>query len=294
MSLEKELEGVTNFGVDSPDDTNDDQVVEEILEPGDEDDEPGDTEGGAAGDEPGKKPDRPIENVRGELLRKQTEAERRIISQMDQRFAQILDLFKAFGATSQSKKPAQTFDDLSIQELEVMEGQVPEEQKKAFTDYLVKRKVDAQIAQSVGKVQEEQKYSAERTRANTIAVQRYPDLRNQTSTLFMEVDRRLRKLQAETPEQIKYNPRIVMNIADDVASELGVAPKQTSQTRRMTTRTDRMGDKPVRREEEISVNDAELDSIAKKLAPAMKGKGFDMKRIKDRTKEYQKYYGGNK
>lgn len=287
--LEKELQGVTNIADDSPADGNDNQEVEEILEPGDEIDEAGD-EDAAEDVESEAKPDRSIKNVRGELLRKQTEAERRILSQMDQRFAQILDLFKTFGATSQSKKPAQTFDDLSIQELEAMKGQVPDEQKEAFSEYLISRKVDAKISQSVSKVQEDAKYSAERTRANTIAVQRYPDLRNRTTQLFMEVDRRLR---AASPEQIKYNPRIVMNIADDVAAELGVAPKQTSQARRMTTRPKDGDNKPVQRNEESGVNDAELNDIAKKLAPAMKGKSFNMKRVKERTKEYNKYFGGN-
>jgi len=302
MSLEKELEGVIASGDVSPSDSTDDvtdaSAKADAISDGADDldtqvgDDATDTDG-ADGDTPA----RPVENVRREVLRKLSESERRTQTQLEQ----LGDLIKTMlgGVTAAvGKKPAQTFDDLSLDELRGMRGQVPDDQKTAFESYFEDRRISEAITKKVTQVSEAEKYKAERTKSNQIAVDRYPQLGNRVSEMYKEVNRRLVALDEN---HRKYNPRIILNLADDVAGELGVTPRQTNRSRGATPPASVRGGKPVARQESgesVIASEAEYEAIAKRLAPALKRSTADPKtrkeRILKRGQEYHQHLYGSK
>lgn len=285
MSLEKELEGVTTPEIDSPDDLIDDTDIDS------DDSEVSGDDATAAGSEEGtddesgtqKKQGRTIENVRGELLRKlreENETTRRLLNQ-------VLQTIQSAPVPTQSKKP-ETLDDLPVETLESQRGQVPEDKRAEFDSYLIKRRIDEGIRNGLTAVQEEQKYGDERRRANQIAVDRYPELSNRGSQFYAEVNRRLAALD---PNHRKYNPRIVLNLAEDVASEQGIQPRKVTPRFRSTGAPSSVrSDKPASSKEaapNVIGGDKEYDEIAEKLKHAMKGRPFNKERIMKRAAEYR-------
>jgi hypothetical protein len=277
MSLEQELEGVTNPVIDSPDDHSaDDNLPTDVNGP-DDDVDAAESEGDGAAPEP-KKQDRTIENVRGELLRKLQEES----ATTRQLLTQVMQLVQANAAPVQSKKAA-TIDDYSIEELEAQRGQLPDEKRAELDTYLIKRRIDEGIRSGLNAVQEEQKYRDERRRANQLAMDRFPQLSNRGSELYAEVNRRLSTLD---PNYRKYNPRIVLNLADDVASELGIQARKTNPRLRVTTGPSSIrSERPVAKSEQLeNVIDGaeEFDKISKRLQHALKGGKFDRAKIMKR------------
>ena len=285
MSLENELEGVTKPVIDSPDDhsaTSDDPTV---------DGSPGETnvtaesEASSAGETQG----RSLENVRGELLRKLEKSEastKELLAENARLLSQMMQMFQNGPAAAQSKKP-ESLDDYSLAELESQRGQVPEEKRPDFDLYLNRRRIDEGIKDGLSKAQNESKYTNEKRKSAQLAVDRYPQLTNRGSELAAEVNRRLIALD---PNERKYNPRILLNLTEDVASELGIQPRKVSARPRITNGPSsiRSDSKPAPHTESGSsvLGDEEFAKIAKRLGHAMKGRKFDKAKIMKNTEAY--------
>jgi hypothetical protein len=211
------------------------------------------------------------------------EEENRVTRQL---LADVVQLLKNQSAATQSKKP-ETLDDLPLDQLETQRGQVPEEKRGEFDAYLTRRRIDEGIKSGLSKVQEEQKYATERKQAAQRAVDLYPQLMVRGTELYNEVNRRLA---SADPNARKYNPRILLNLAEDVADELGIAPRKvTPRLQSPKAPSSFRGEKPVANVEEPTAPN--FDELARKLAPAMKGRKFDKARIAKRTAEYKKQFG---
>jgi len=294
MSLEKELAGVIVSEIESPNNLIDINSADEAVV-GAADDQHSVTSDDAVttkDSDDDKSTERPVENVRRELLRKQTESEQRIMAQV----SQLGDMIKTtLGAISPGKKPAQSLDDLTLDELRVMRGQVPEDKKAEFDAYFEDRRIEKSISEKVTRLDEESKYQTERDGANKLAVDKYPQLKDRYSELHQEVNRRLASLDQN---RIKYNPRIILNLADDVAGELGIAPRYTNRARTITQPPSTRGTKPMKTEETEQTSlfsDEAFDTLSKRYAHTLKGgRKFDKARIKERSKEYQKHLFGDK
>lgn len=282
MSLEKELEGVTASDIPSPEDVNesDEQVDDLDTDAGDESDQDSDSDGDGADDKPG----RTVENVRREVLRKLDESEKRNASL----FGQMISLMKSMAESkSEGKKPgAKDVADMSSNELAALRDQVPEDKRAEFDALLVEKRIEERVDQRLTKFQEERKYRDERTRANQLAVERFPQLKDMTSQLALEVDRRLKDMPGEFK---RYNTRIVLNTAEDVAAELGIRPRHSERARRVTHPASIGSNKPVKQETtEKTPSTDNLNKIAKSLSGGkIKFDEAAMKRIKERAKLYQ-------
>ncbi len=282
MSLEKELAGVTADAIDSPDDSMDDAADDSAeVVAGSEDVEPGDD----AVDEDGEKASRSPENVRRELLRKQAESERRI----RQEISQIGELVKAaLGAAPQSQKPVQTWDDVPLEQMRAYRGQVPEENRAEFDAILTRREIAETVKSQFSAMTEAEKYQREREQANKRAVDNYPQLKDPASPLYAEVNRRLLSTDKNV---LKFNTRIVLNLADEVAGEMGIKPRHINKSRIVPQPASVSGKKPTRESTSDSVipSAERLDQLAKKLLSGSKVK-FDeaaKKRIAERGVAYK-------
>lgn len=268
--IEKELEGVTAPEIESPSDLTDDAVqVEESVaaEPASEEAPKG----------------RTVENVRGELLRKQAESEAKILAELA-RLATSLT-----GKTQTANAQPQTFDDMTVEQLRAFRPNVPAERKQDFEDYFAERVLNERVEKKLNQHVEAEKYKTERQRANQLAVDRYPDLVNSASPLRAEVNRRLMALDQN---YIKYNPRIVLNITEDVASTLGLTPRVVKGSRTVSQPSSTRGSKPAPNAETQGIlSDEEYDKIARRLQHAKKG-GFNKERVMARAAEYARFQGG--
>lgn len=279
MSLEQELSGVISHvdsapEVDTTDETGATPAVADNADALTSDD---------ASD--GATSERPVENVRRELLRKQDESERRIREEIS-RMANLVQA--TLGALQTGKKSEQPSpSDYTVAQLESMRGQVPEGQLAAFDQLIAEKRiaetVDAKIAQRL----QADKYEHERNQMNRRAMERYPQLTDKMSPLYQEVNRRLVALDKDT---IRYNSRIVLNLTEDVAGELGIAPRLINKSRQVPKTDSLASRKPADMSPADSVisSDTEFAELARKFGQGkVKFDEAALKRIRERGVEYK-------
>ncbi len=284
MSLEKELEGVTAPEIESPVDLTDDGEDDGVLAPT--------PDGGKVPDV--KSDDRPVQNVRGELLRKQSESEQRILAQLTQLANTVASLANKPTSVASGEK---TLDEMSVDELKALKAKVvgnpdiPAEKKAEFEEYYTDRKVADRVNSTLNKFQESEKVGSERKRANQLAVDRYPQLLDRTSEMRLEVTKRL---DAMDQNYHKYNPRIVLNIAEDVAGDLGVAPRTVKGARggSAPSSVNRSQKPTTSKAVEGTMTEAEYNKIAEKLRHAAPKGGFKKDRVLQRSAEYAEFNKG--
>lgn len=271
MSLDKELEGVTAPEVESPDDLTD----EATFAPAEE---------AAAGTETPAKDERPAENVRREVLRKHDELKAEVLG--------LRDLVTQLVSAKTAPASPQTLDDMSVDQLRDLKLKIPDERKAEFDAYYQERVIDDRLNTKLTKHAETERQAQARKRANQVAVDRYPQLLDRASAFRAEVNRRMATLD---PNYIRYNERIVLNIAEDVASEQGLSPRTVKGSRSFgQPGSTRRSEAPVKDGSvQGTMSDAEYEKIASKLKHAKKG-GFDKTRIMARNKEYQDFNQGEK
>lgn len=276
--LRQQLQGVT-----PPDSPTDDEPIEdeldEDLEPQD-DDADGEDEGGESSEPKG---DRPPENYFRELIRKSEEREERMLQMMER-------LADSSAVRSEPvKKSGDSLDDRSIEELEGLRDQVPEDRRAAFDAYLNKRRVQAEVDSRMTALEKKTQVQTARQQAGQEAVNRYPDLADPTSDFARKVNAKLRTLGRS---YIDANPRAIVDVANEVAisegrgfrSQPGRRPKG-SQAKRQNTPVDgesRKGKKQFQSKEETA-------KIAARLSRGLpKGKKFDVDKINERANDYDK------
>ncbi len=244
--------------------------------PGDKNGEGKDTETGG----------RTVDNVRGELTRKMTEQQNYFtgrVSALEGKIDQLL----AVGANPAQPKPANTLDDLSVDQLRAQRDQVPEEQQAAFDDYVMERRVNERVDKRVSTVQNKQTFADQETESNRDAMSRWPDLRDPTSTLYAQTN----KILASLGNSADGDPRAVLTAANEAALQLGLSPRADSLVRpRELQRTAPGGSRAPAPTSEPNVDQTQLDSIAQSLGGAFKGGKISdemMQRIAERTAEYR-------
>jgi hypothetical protein len=275
--LREQLQGVTPPS-DPP--TEEQPIEDEYLEPNEptEDADDGDdgesSEGGQG---------RPAENYYRELIRKSEEREERMLQMMER----IADSSAAV-RSEPVKKSGDSLDDRSVEELEGLRDQVPEDRRSAFDAYLNKRRVTEEVESRMSALEQRTEVRTARQGAGQEAVNRYPDLADPTSDFAKKVNAKLRTLGRQ---YIDANPRAIVDVANEVAitegrqfrSQPGRRPKG-SQANRSSTPVDNESrgakGKQFQSKEETA-------KIAERLSRALpRGKKFDIDKINERANEY--------
>jgi hypothetical protein len=266
----------------SPDNEYDEPVNEDLDYDADAAGDAADSE-----DEPDGKDGRTIANVRGELLRKLDKSQQVVLDEiraLREENARLKDQYGVPTPAARTSEP-KTLDDLSIQELEQMRLNVPDEQKAAFEEYYIQRKVAATVDEKLSGFEQQTTFRTQEQKYNAQAFERWPQLHDRNSDFYRVTDRIMR----EMGNGADANPRAVLDAANEAGFELGIGP--ASGIRRSPR--DPGGVVPGRTSRGTKRQDEapELDNgVTSRLAEAMPGKKFSkeqLKRIAERTKEYQ-------
>lgn len=242
---------------------------------------------------------RTIDNVYGELTRKQEKAEemqqkfnQSMLSQMGNLVENVTERLAAQPAGQQGPK---TVEDYSVAELTAHRDSLPAEDPNrtqldsVIADKIVNEKVRAQVQEITGM----DRMQAQREAAALEAVERYPELADETSQFYRKVDQRIRSLDSA---YVNANPRVAMDVANEVAIAQGVSPTQP-RTRMVVpgkpNATRRDGGAPVpKAESKLKMSEAEAMKIAKSLEGAL-GRKFTKKEILE-IRENHKSYDDNR
>jgi hypothetical protein len=237
----------------------------------------------------GEESTRTVENVRGEALRKIQKVNDELRAELE---ALRSDLRQANQYGVPQPQPAndqpKTMDDMSVQELEALQQNVPEDQKEAFREYLIMRRAEERATQKFqSQAMLQQAESLER-KYNEQAVTRWPSLQDKSSDFYRTTDRIL----SEMGETAASNPRAVLDAANEAGLELGIAPAHgLIPTRRREPGNVAPGrstaDSPRKRSD---VDMAEIEKTGNRLANALPNKKFtkeQLKRIAERTQQYK-------
>lgn len=238
---------------------------------------------------------RTIDNVYGELSRKQEKADENqrqfqenLMTQMGNLVREVTDKLGTQVAGSQAQR---TLEDYSVAELTAFRDKLPaEDPQRAQMDSLIADKiVNEKVHQQVQAITGRDRVQAQRERTVEQAVERYPDLADENSSFYQKVDARIRKLD---PNYVDENPRVVMDVANEVAIAEGVSPTRARQTLRVPGKLSasrREGAAPAPKEkEELSMTTEEATRIAHKLEGAL-GKKFTKEQIQEIRKNHQSY-----
>jgi len=239
-------------------------------------------------DEPDEKNGRSAENVRGELLRKMKKDNEAMLARLDKLASENASLKAQAAAPVEPKNTGpKTFDDMTVAELTAARPNIPENQRAAFDEYLIDRKVDERVDGKLDRFQSKNDFKEQETRYNEQAYQRWPELRAKGSEFYGIAD----KILSGMGKAGDQNPRAVLDAANEAGLELGLSP--TGVVSRSTRRSP--GNvAPGRSTKGTQAPDleasAESEAIANRLQNAMPGRKFSKKqleRIAKRDKMYK-------
>ena len=248
------------------------------------------------------KGDRTIDNVRGELVRKLEDSDKRndakldaILSRMDTMQTDIAGRNQAPVNQPTSTPGGNALDAYSVNDLQaaLVNETLDETTKRSINAYLPVR-VARDEAQRIG-AENRLTDAAARTRgeANQAAVDRYPDLVNHDTQLHKEVNRILLARGSQTE-----NPTAVLDASNEAAARLRIGVSDQNPRPRVPTRPPggpRPAEDPGEGDYE-GMTDAEIDAIAPRLEHLL-GRNkdgskmvFDKDFIKERSKLYKDRY----
>ena len=237
------------------------------------------------GDGPGEPKDRSAENYYREVIRKSEEREERMLSMMEK----LADTPTPV-RSEPVKKSGDSLDDRSIDELDGLRDQVPEDRRAAFDSYLNKRRVTEEVETRMSDLEHRTEVRTARQGAGQEAVNRYPDLADPGSDFAKKVNAKLRTLGRT---YIDSNPRAIVDVANEVAISEGRQFRSNSGRRPKGSQANRSST-PVDNESRGSKgkqfqSTEETAAIAERLSRALpKGKKFDVTKINERANEYDK------
>ena len=271
---------------DPQDDIIDDVKLEDEDSPNGEINDPGETDD----DDPSK--GRTIDNVYGELSRKQEKFQSDMMSQMGNL---VRDVTEKLNSPPAGQQGPRTVDDYSIAELTAYRDGLPaEDQQRPNLDSLIADKiVNEKVRQQVQEITGYDRLEAERGRAILQATERYPDLADEGSAFWGKVDSKIRSMSAD---YVNSNPRVVLDVANEVAIAEGVSPNRERTLVRVpgkpsANRAD--GSRPAPKDEtKLKMTKDEAMKIAKKLENAL-GRKFtdeDIQRIREDHMDYDGYW----
>lgn len=247
------------------------------------------------GEETDQKDGRTIENVYRELSRKQDKLQEKMLEMMAENQRLIAESITGRNREPE-KKTGNTLDDMSVTELENFRAQVAEQNPDKLAEYdtyVNRRRVDEQVNERIRQFETKSQVESRRREANTAAVSRYPELGRRGSEFYKAVNARLTELGQSYYDS---NPRAVLDAANDVAAERGIAPTPRQRVRGSVAGRRGSGapvknadmDGPARNLPKNAKEKADRDAIAARLRSALpKGKDFDDKAITKRMGEYQ-------
>lgn len=238
----------------------------------------------------GQPQDRTPENVYREMRRRQED----LVLRMEQQFSTMEErLMRSIsGGTTNpdSVRPRDTSnsaaDKYSVQELRKFRDETDDPAKKNQLNDMINERIAQEYSMSNIKTYDaERKLKEAEEAANREALTRYPDLRSSDSEFYHEVETRLRTRADST------RPGVVLDVANEVAILMGITPiKRNTKTKASNASRGRNLHKPVESDTEDTLSDSEYDTIARRLAPAMKDGKFtaeNKKSIKEKAKEVQ-------
>ena len=228
-----------------------------------------------------KDDDRPLINLKSEFDRKFKKIES-VIERVENSLSAI--------ASSRESSPAprhageKRLEDMSVQELRALRPSVTDEaQKVALEDYIADRIADDRTRAVEQRLMSTQRVDQGRQSAAAIALQRYPDLRDENSDFHQAVNDRLIELGGE--EYTASDPRALLNVANEIAIEQGVTPRRRDPRNRVATRNEAS---PLKPDTKDKFDEGKHKVIANALRHALpKGKTFDMKKIRERRQVYR-------
>ena len=282
------------IGQDNADDILDDTVDDDSLKDADSPD--GDSDKLDDKDVDDEPKGRTIDNVYGELSRKQEKTDENqrkfqenLMTQMGNLVREVTEKLSTPAAGTQAQK---TLEDYSVAELTTYRDNLPaEDPQRAQMDSLIADKiVNQKVQEQVHKITGMDRMQVQRERVAVQAVDRYPDLADENSSFYQKVDARIRSLD---PSYVDGNPRVAMDVANEVAIAEGISPTRARQTLRVPGKpsaTRREGAAPApQAKDELSMTTEEATRIAKKLEGAL-GKKFTKEQIEDIRKNHQSYH----
>jgi hypothetical protein len=267
-----------------------DDVPEKSLEEEPEVDE-------TKGESEDEKKERTPENVYRETARKLDKYkddnqafQQKLLAQQQEFFAGILDKINTTQAPAD--KPKASIEDYSVAELTAyrdgLEADNPQRGQldTLIADKIVNEKVERKVSEFTGKQRNEDM----RTKAVEEAVQRYPDLAVKGSDFRRKVDARIQQMDNN---YVKSNYRVVLDVANDVAANEGIAAQTARKVIRPPDRpgaNKRDSAKPVPKEkEELPMSEAEANKIAKSMKKAL-GRDFTKEEILEIRKNHADYH----
>lgn len=238
---------------------------------------------------------RTIENVYGELSRKQEKADERQQAFQEQMINQMGQLVRDVTA-SRNDPPAgqqgpKAIGDYSVIELQaIQKDMAADDPQRAQIDALISDKVvDDKVRRQVQEITGQERTQAQREVVVLQAVERYPDLDNENSSFYQKVDQKIRALD---PNYVARNPRAIMDVANEVAIAEGINPKQARTIMRVPGRsgaTKADGGRPAPKDEvESTMSEAEAIRIGKRLKGAL-GRDFTKEQIKTIREDHSDY-----
>lgn len=227
----------------------------------------GDNEGG-----------RTLENVYGEMRRRQEDSDLR----NDQRLATMESMVQSLVSGFASNPPAaKTNTDPGKQEPTVAQLRQARDEaedparRAQLNDLLIETLADQRANAAIEDYAASTAVRERETKANQEAVNRYPDLLVASSPLYIAVQ------QAMGGRADADRPGVILDVANDVAIAMGISPLSHGFTREAHSVARGGGSgKPLekgqdKRDEELGViSDEEFDRIAERLAPAMRSGKF--------------------
>jgi hypothetical protein len=249
-------------------------------------------------EEKAEKSERTPENVYRETVRKLEKYETDNRKFQQDVFAQLQDintkiLEKLGDVAKAPAAQAKTIDDYSVAELTAHRDSLPENDPQraqldmVIADKIVNEKVDKRVAEATS----QQRIENIRTEAIKEATQRYPDLAVNGSEFHRKVDARIRGMDEH---YVRNNPRIVLDIANDVAIEEGIMAVSGRRTVRSpdkpgANKRDSAAPAPKEEKPELPMSEAEAQKIAKKLEKAM-GRKFTKEEIQRIRENHSSYH----
>ena len=235
---------------------------------------------------------RTIENVYGELTRKQKEDRDNLMSQISSLGNMVQTLTEQLSSKSTAgAQGPKTLDDYSVADLTQYRDSLSADdpQRSQYDSLIADKIVNQKVVEQVHAITGRERMKSQRESAVTQAIERYPELRDESSSFYQKVDAKVRAL----PDDYKAaNPRVVMDVANEVAIAEGINPSRVRQTLRVpgkpsATRRDGAPAAPASKPK-LTMSDAEARAHAKKLEGAM-GRKFTNEEIMKIRENHQSY-----
>lgn len=237
---------------------------------------------------------RTIDNVHGEFSRKFGDIATRQGRFEDAVMRRLDDLAsKISGRQPEQQQPKTKLEDYSVAELTAYLNGLPADnpQRAQVEGVIADKIVNDKVRDAVKDITGREQAKAAKRESLRVAVERYPDLKDETSPFWQAVDRELRY---RGDGYAQTNPNAVLDVANEMAQRMGVTAKRNIRT------TPRVPDRPganrrdhaapVQSDEQFAMSEEDALKIAGKLEAAL-GRKFKPEEIKKIRENHASYKG---